>query len=192
MNTASKPVLVMRPIRWINGVVTASLLMLNPVSVIADPASPTHKIDHEQLTQCAAIKAAAPRLDCFDRLAAPLLDTQNAASPATVVDVSPKATPTEDVPEPNVATSDQSTANATFADVKEPTSISVKLIEARRSARDYWILTFDNGQIWRQNDSRRRSIRNLPLDATISESVLGSYTLKIAGQRWSMKVRRLR
>jgi len=137
----------------------------------------------ESLQRCSLERDSTKRLQCYDDLATRAASTNpaNAALAATAADN--EAVPALPLPVES---------NQTFAEPRELRTISVQLIEARRSSRDYWILTFNNGQVWRQNDSRRRAIRGLPLNAKITETMLGGHKMKLEGQRWSMKIRRLR
>ncbi|MEM7084177.1 MAG: hypothetical protein AAF465_15720 [Pseudomonadota bacterium] len=188
--------------RWLPLVALAGVGTAGEVLAV-DHEQPSLK---EQLALCAERVPDAARLACYDGLAeqmtastplTPSVDSVEApaAADTATVDVStgvpvataqPAATAT--------GSAEKKTENVeTFGrNENQKQSIRVMLEKTKRNARGDWYFYFDNGEVWKQIDSSRRRIPALPVAATISRGIFSSYKLHIDGERWAMKVRRLK
>lgn len=174
----------------------------------------------EQLRLCAERSADTARLACYDGLAESV-SSKGAQALVETFDTSPVTASSDEAPTRTV-TVDPSTGAPVKTPVAvaaapdgdnarqgaEPTptrntesfgkksdekqSIRVMIEKTKRNARGDWYFYFDNGEVWKQIDTRNRHIPPLPAPAMISRGLFSSYKLHIDGEVWSMKIRRLK
>jgi len=158
------------------------------------------------LESCAAIEHPVERLACYDTLAGRLPAGTSEASdtaPSAVDPVAPKAdvivpaapavTPTVPAVEP---TPD---AEAIFGlepkrepEEERPHKRQLKWTKKKRDAYGKWIITLENGQVWRQTDSTRFSFKNSEQWVVVSRGALGSYFLGEPERNRRIRVKRVK
>ncbi|WP_417763406.1 hypothetical protein [Shewanella sp.] len=134
----------------------------------------------QSLQQCVQITNDTQRLACFDELSASI-NTANiqieVATPAT-----------SSVPSPSSSAVDRFGAKPKEA-INEPDEIKLTVASINKSPRGALIITFENGQIWRQLQAQRYRLR--PGDkVTIEKAALGSFLLRAEGRNQSTRVQR--
>ena len=152
------------------------LILLAPGMVVAD-------LDRE-LRDCAAIADDTSRLECFDRLA------ESRARPAV----------------PPVAAEPASAAAGAQALNDEVGRIARRAPDGGKRPRESWVADvdrceeavdgkmlffFENGQIWKQTKSRRVSIEDCRVEATLTKDMFG-FKMSLAGYDRTVRVRRIR
>lgn len=155
----------------------------------------------EQMRACLAEQSDAARLACYDALAAGVASPEPVSGPTpervTQSQVAPEIPassdkPTAAVPADQVAET-VSPAEASFgqpAEKKTPDSILAEISEIDKTAYGKLVLSLTNGQIWRQLDSKRTTLR--PGDEIrITSAVSGSFLLSKATGGTSIRVRRI-
>ena len=160
----------------------------------------------QSLEICAAIENPVERLACYDTLAGRLpADTAKASDtvPNTVHPAAPKAdvivpaapavTPTVPAVEP---TPD---AEAIFglehkqkSEEKRPDELQLKWTKKKKDAYGKWIITLENGQVWRQTDGRRFIFGNSEHWVVISRGVLGSFFMGEPERNGGIRVKRVK
>jgi hypothetical protein len=158
------------------------------------------------LESCAAIEDPVERLACYDTLAGRLpADTAKASgtTPSAVDPVAPKAdvivpaapavTPTAPAVEP---TPD---AEAIFGlehkqkpEEERPDELQLKWTKKKKDAYGKWIIILENGQVWRQTDSRRFSFVNSEQWVVISRGVFGSFFMGEPERSGGIRVKRVK
>lgn len=149
------------------------------------------------LESCAAIEHPIERLACYDTLAGRLpADTAKArgTAPSAVDPVAPKADVI--VPAAPAVTPD---AEAIFGlehkqkpEEERPDELQLKWTKKKKDAYGKWIITFENGQVWRQTDSTRFSFKNSEQWVVVSRGVLGSYFLGEPERNKRIRVKRVK
>ncbi|NNF17720.1 MAG: hypothetical protein HKN70_13330 [Gammaproteobacteria bacterium] len=175
----------------------------------------------EQLQTCAALADATQRLACFDGVAqaasaadyTPITPSEmvQAGSTASVssATAAPVSTTTPDEA-PDGQSCDGATGDCVSADdedtvgsrylrrdsikkTREKASVyAFTLVDAKRNARGRWLFYFDNGQIWKQIDSRSAHIPDPPIEAQIKVGTFGSHKLSIEDRVRGLKIKRLK
>lgn len=64
-----------------------------------------------------------------------------------------------------------------------------RITSCRKDLRDKWSFYFENGQVWKQVDSRRRRFRDCDFMATITRDTFG-YKMQIDGKKERIRVSR--
>ncbi|TAA41000.1 hypothetical protein [Corallincola spongiicola] len=156
---------------------------LSCLSVHAAPAS---------LQQCAAISDDAQRLNCYDQLAARTQpDSPAAIAPAPDAQPLPAVKPAEAVPAvgglagaPDVppVMVEEPTAEEKFGlEHKQviaedaPEALTLRISKKKKNAYGKWVLTLENGQVWKQTDSTRFSFKNKDGLVVITRGAVGSF-----------------
>ncbi len=159
-----------------------------------------------QLLSCASGATDAIRLVCYDGLAesirasAAMKDGGKSISESGVASSLEPADSERPLVDPSTGVplsreSEQPVARKTETfdtGVAPKQSIRVMIEKTKRNARGDWYFYFDNGEVWKQIDTRNRRIPPLPIAATLSRGIFSSHKLHIDGQQWSMKLRRVK
>lgn len=169
------------------------LVLLSPGLAYADLES--------DLRDCASIRQDAARLACFDGL------SEGFGAAAVVADVQPQA-------EAEVSATPAAAANESPASVGPPVqSLSDDVgraatgpTAARDKQKESWsaavtgcdeavdgkmLFYFENGQIWKQSKSRRVSVKDCAVQATLEKDLFG-FKMELAGYDRTIRVRRIR
>lgn len=167
----------------------------------------------QSLESCVAIDDPVERLACYDKLAGRLpADTAKASgtAPSAVQPVAPKAdvivpaapavTPTAPAVTPTVpAVEPTPDAEAIFGlehkqkpEEERPDELRLKWTKKKKDAYDKWIITLENGQVWRQIDSRPFQFLNSEQWVVISRGVLGSFFLGEPERNSGIRVKRVK
>ena len=156
--------------------------------VTASLSLPAVAAVEQSLQQCAQIGQDAQRLACYDQLSASL------KSPSTQVNA---ATPNSPVVASTAPTQAAPTATAAIARfgakpvevVQEPEAIELTIASISQSARGNLIISFDNGQVWKQLEAKRYRLAAGD-KVQIKKAALGSYLLQAEGRNRSIRVQR--
>jgi len=158
------------------------------------------------LERCAAIDDPVERFACYDKLAgrSPAETTKASGTAPGVVDpaahkadvvvpAAPAVTPTAPAVEP---TPD---AEAIFglehkqkSEEKRPDELQLKWTKKKKDAYGKWIITLENGQVWRQTDGRRFIFGNSEHWVVISRGVLGSFFMGEPERNGGIRVKRVK
>ncbi len=156
------------------------------------------------LKSCSAIEDPVERLACYDKLAGRLpVDAAKASdtTPGKVEPVASKAdviAPTAPAVTSTVpAVEPTPNAEASFGlehKVKEerPDELQLKWTEKKKDAYGKWIITLENGQVWRQTDSRRFYFTNSEQLVVISRGIFGSFFLEEPERNDGIRVKRIK
>ena len=141
------------------------------------------------LESCASIENPVERLACYDTLAGRLpADTAKASGTASRV-VEP-VSPRGDGNVPNVpavtstlpAVEKTPDAEAVFglehkSKEERPDKLKLKWTQKKKDAYGRWIITLENGQVWRQTDSKRFIFRNSEQWVVVSRGFASAFFL---------------
>jgi hypothetical protein len=157
------------------------------------------------LESCAAVDNPDERLACYDALAGRSPDDTAKASdiaPSAVDPVAPKTgitVPSAPAVTPTVPAVEQTPeAEAIFGlehkqkpEEERPDELQVKWTRKMKDAHGKWIIALENGQVWRQTDSRRFNFKNPEQWVVISRGVLGSFFLGEPERNGGIRVKRI-
>jgi len=145
----------------------------------------------DSLLICAKIENNAERLDCVDKL------IRSITSQPVVESIEQHKSIEEPIFE-NLSTNDSGENELAQNHLRPPqestaqTSVSYELIAVYKDNKNRWNFEFDNGEVWRQTESRYlRELENLPVSVEISEGVFGSHDLRADDFGKAVKVKRL-
>ncbi len=135
----------------------------------------------QSLQQCGQISNDKQRLACFDQLSASLNTSQSQDKVASA-DALSVTTPSESAVDRFGAKPKET--------VSEPDEIKLTVASIDKSSRGALIMTFENGQIWRQLEVEHFSLRP-GSKVTIKKAAFGSFLLQADGLSRSTRVRRV-
>ncbi|MGI2260266.1 hypothetical protein [Shewanella sp. GXUN23E] len=146
-----------------------------------------------QLTQCAAINDKLDRLICYDNLAATITqDFPQAAITATSSSVPAVQAASPAAPVAVVAVEEQfGHENKAKQQVQEIEKLYFEVANVDKDAYGYLLLTFTNGQQWKQTESRRFKIKAGDT-VFIERGALGSFLLGADDRNSSVRVKRIK
>lgn len=158
------------------------------------------------LESCAAIEDPVERLACYDTLAGRLpADTAKASgtAPSAVDPVAPKtdvivpAGPAVTPTVPAVESTPDAEALFGLEHKQKPgeerlDELQLKWTKKKKDAYGKWIITLENGQVWRQTDSRRFNFGNSEQWVVISRGILGSFFLGEPERNGGIRVKRVK
>jgi hypothetical protein len=154
----------------------------------------------EQLKSCIGIDNPAQRLACYDHLAG--RETPSVVEEIQQQSIEVKPIDIQPVAGTAVATATASAASALEIEpakaespsaVKEdaealfglehkqrlaeqaPSALTLKMVEKEKDAYGKWVITFENGQVWRQTDSARYSFSNDDNLVVITRGAMGGF-----------------
>jgi hypothetical protein len=148
----------------------------------------------EKIVACAEVQGSAARLACFDREVAPLRQrsgsTVRAAPSAPAVPSTPaRLPPVANVPAPSAAPPAATPAAVpSFGEEQldpknrkeapaEQQALQGKISTLRQAGATNYLVTLDNGQVWRHEDAQLGSYLRVGDAITIRPGALGSYRL---------------
>ncbi len=137
----------------------------------------------EELRSCARISADGDRISCFEELGKRALETDaEPLSPpaASVASAAPVAMPDD-------------LGGEEFVKKKEenPVEGRGRVMKCTQAVDKKWFYHFENGQVWKQVDSRRRRHRECDFDVTIVKDGFG-YKMQIDGEKGKIRISRKR
>lgn len=145
------------------------------------------------LQQCALEKNALKRLVCFDEISqhsapspkAPEATKQVEASPAQPSKKTTQATPVKTIPAKEFGLEHKPKLEE-LAD-----SIVANVVSIKKDPYKKYIITLDNGHVWKQSDSTRLKL-TVGEDVIVKRGLLGSFFMGKEGKNKRMRVKRLR
>jgi hypothetical protein len=139
------------------------------------------------LLACSRISDSAPRLQCFDRAVAPLVQqASNGQAPA------PAATPTRPTAPPPTVTPaparppvaavtppelGQEQLKSSVKPARETETLTARIASLGKGAQGTYLVTLDNGQVWRHEQGAQGEYLKVGDSVTIGRAALGSYRL---------------
>lgn len=157
---------------------------ITTATIAAAAASP----DVDQLLTCSRIQDTGARLQCFDRIVAPLAQqaATRAQPPAAAASpVTPRATPST---APAVASPSRAATLPEFGQEQlkpkdqlaaspESLALHARIASMRKGGQGTYLITLDNGQVWSHEASVQAEYLVVGEAVTISRAALGSYRL---------------
>lgn len=144
------------------------------------------------LKRCGTVPEDSERLICYDKLTKLLEPAKRSQSDPPKVK--------EDAPQPVVGSTSERKQGPQLGEKYltkkdkrgEEEVVLLVAVKGYKDKRKRWVFEFDNGQIWRQIESKFLSIPNtFPVKAKISKGVFGSHNLIIGESKKTIKVMRL-
>lgn len=149
----------------------------------------------EQLKSCARMEQDANRIACYEQLGKSVVadDTQTATEVVStqkqmqVVDAAIEA----EQAKPNVLP--ESLGGGDFSDRsgRKIETYRGRVTSCKKASDRKWFYIFENGQAWKQVDSRKRSHRNCDFMVTVTKDSFG-YKMVIDGQDSKIRIDRRR
>jgi hypothetical protein len=167
--------------------------------IAACPALPA-ELSVDRLVGCSDIRDARDRLACFDREVAPFAKGRPSvpappvarapvtSAPATQVAPSAPAraataAPTATAATPSAFGDDQLGVNSKKSVPEEERTLHAAITSIRPAGTGTWLVTLDNGQVWRHQDATQGAYLREGDAVTLTRASLGSYRLaRDAGQ----------
>lgn len=158
------------------------------------------------LESCAAIEKPAERFACYDTLAGRLpADTTKASgtAPSEVDPVPPKVdviVPDAPAVTPTVSAVESTPEAETIFGLEHkqkpkeerPDELQLKWTKKKKDALGKWVITLENGQVWRQTESTRFIFKNSEQLVVVSRGFMGSHFLKEPKGRMRIRVKRVK
>ncbi|QYJ97244.1 hypothetical protein K0J45_17305 [Shewanella alkalitolerans] len=150
----------------------------------------------QQLSQCAAHQDKLDRLICYDNLAAKVgYKSQANSHVAPVSKPAPAAQPKPAPQAAAVVASTPAASEASFGKVQkvekvELDKVNLTVASVQKNAHGALTITFDNGQVWKQNDSRRFRLKAGD-KVYIEKGALGSFLLGKEDANATIRVKRI-
>lgn len=186
-----------------------TLLIALSFTMLATPTGPVASELGDAMMDCAAIESRLERLSCFDRLTRESTVTQSAApaAPASTEAEARVATPVpapqparkmENHPIPLAARKETEAPAARAGDSEFGLAegsrgqvMRAAIVGKRKLAHGQWVLTLNNGQVWRELEPKRRARYREGDNITIRRKLM-SYRLINDRTGFSNSVRRLK
>lgn len=174
----------------------AILVVCTPLLVSADTS-----ILRDRIADCSKIRSNNDRLACFDRITNTLPRLQHSTHPDAATDTSPCNGGCDNKPVNHVTATTSTSAEFgtkylsknSSIQKKKPQTVEVTLVQTKKNSIGQLFFYFHNGQIWRQLETRHTPLpRSLPAQATITQSVLNSYSLRIGKNKRMIKIKRIK
>jgi pyruvate/2-oxoglutarate dehydrogenase complex dihydrolipoamide acyltransferase (E2) component len=135
-------------------------------------AAESTTIPTDQLLACVDLQDAAARLACFDQVAQLAGARRAPSAPAAVPTTAPAATAA--LPSFGQA---QLKPNERPAESAQESALHARVASSRSAGQGTYLLTLDNGQVWRHEDGDFASYLAVGEAVTISKASMGSYRL---------------
>jgi len=181
-------------------------------SLVALLAFNTHADSLNDLQKCAATKDSLTRLVCYDQVMKVLNGAQipqsvvnkqvkqqisvRATEPAKTVDsaaplrpVSSKAIVVKQTTTKDEDFGQEHLAKTTAEKNNEIKEVVFVVKTAKQTARDLWLITFENGQVWKQSDSKYIKL-SAGDNVVLSKGMLGAIYLKKDQKNRKIRVKR--
>jgi len=181
-------------------------------SLVALLAFNTHADSLNDLQKCAATKDSLTRLVCYDQVMKVLNGAQipqsvvnkqvkqqisvRATEPAKTVDsaaplrpVSSKAIVVKQATTKDEDFGQEHLAKTTAEKNNEIKEVVFVVKTAKQTARDLWLITFENGQVWKQSDSKYIKL-SAGDNVVLSKGMLGAIYLKKDQKNRKIRVKR--
>lgn len=156
------------------------------LALMSVPAA-AQSVSQQQLATCAGIQNAIERLVCYDKLA------QGQGVEVAAGAAQSTAPQTAKNTEQSTSTSYESEFGKEHRDYAEnrPDRLVVSIVSREQDPYGKWIVTLDNGQVWKENDSSSTFRFSDDADYFIERGMLNSFFLGRTGLNTRMRVRRI-
>ena len=158
----------------------------------------------QSLKRCAAIDEPAERYACYDTLAgrstadttkaggtAPVVAAPVASRADVVVPAAPAAAPTVPAAKPNPNAEDAFGLEPK-PEKDRPDKLKLKWTRKEKDLHGKWIIFMENGQVWRQTDTRRFLFENPEHRVIISHGFGGGFILGEPESHLRIRVKRVK
>lgn len=174
--------------------------LLGPTAASADDGLRT------EILNCAALADDSSKLECFNAIANQLDPAPDSSGDSALETTSEKAVSIESADkskdqeikaeaeaQDQIKEMDDSMGGGEFADKAgvKPKQSRGQVTSCKKSADRRWFFIFDNGQVWKQVDNRRRRFRDCNFSVLISEDAFG-YKMQIDGGDSTIRINRIR
>lgn len=158
------------------------------------------------LESCINIEDTSERLACYDRLAGRLPAAAVKANPAEPSTAAPAETRAETIAAPATVVTktvpevkSAPDGEAIFGFEHKPVAeeewldeLQVKRTKLRKDGYGKWVIWLENGQVWRQTDSRSFNFVNSDQLVVITRSFLGSFFLGEPDRHGGIRIKRVK
>jgi hypothetical protein len=162
-------------------------ILLATATVSAEAAQTAPPTD--RLLVCTDLTEAIARLTCFDREMAPLVSARRAAvaqpPPVPAPSPAPASVTAPVAPAPPAAATAPTAAQFGQEQLKsrdqdaEPAALHARIASSRRGGQGTYLLTLDNGQVWRHEEGSQVEYLKVGEAVTITRAAMGSYRLNL-------------
>jgi hypothetical protein len=168
-------------------------LKLACFETIVDSGKAARDQGHEAVVAPVEVERDVPAVPAT---APPVVQAGNSASQASVATSEPAAVAAAGVGRamPQATTGDDGFGREHLESGKEsePETMSARVINVEQTSRRILSFHLDNGQVWRQTESRFFPYpREGEFDVTISAGMMGDYRLRVGGEGRMLRVRRV-
>lgn len=175
------------------GILSFFRLMFSACALAALAAGPAQAQTFERVAECRAIDVDADRLACFDERTAPALvaathdEASRAPAPGTPQSAATKAADAFGASDLRATRKDRD---------KEPNELRANMTTFAFTRSGRYVMTLDNGQIWRQIRGDSDRLNMMDEDATdvpiiIKKGLLGSHRLRLESSKRTIRVERI-
>lgn len=171
---------------------TAACITLAAACLAATAAEPPAGLV-DRLVECTRVADNLARLTCFDREAAPLAvagaprTAAPAASPPQPPQVAaPPQASTIPPPQPPAAARSEPPSfgeeqlKDRAPDISGDTTLEARIASTRRGGQGTYLITLDNGQVWRHEEGSQADYLVAGAAVTITRAAMGSYRLSLS------------
>ncbi|NKF51263.1 hypothetical protein G3R49_11925 [Shewanella sp. WXL01] len=149
----------------------------------------------QQLIQCGGVQDKLDRLICYDKLAAsvgtmsiqPVANSTEQAPPVVVANTASVSTASVS----ESITSQQQEFGLKKKVEEEVEKISATIVNVKKDPYDAFIITLDNGQVWKQSESRRYKLKPGQV-VSIETGMFGSFNLGVEDRNSTTRVKRVK
>ncbi|GGW79254.1 hypothetical protein [Alteromonas halophila] len=175
-----------------------ALLLLSFIGLGAPTTVAAETIENA-LAKCSEQKNSLQRLVCYDRVVKDLNQYSGLDGSVTRHQPVPKARPENPLPLANDSNSQRQQQRKpetrfglehTEDNTTESDTMSAMIAEAEKSLRGQYVITLDNGTVWRQTDQEYFSLK-AGQSVTIERGILGAFYLSRSGANKQIKVKRV-
>jgi len=173
----------------------AVLLIALPSTTVWAADSATATV--EKLKQCAKTPETEARINCYEDLGKSVLTSDSQAADAQAHAESSQSPGAEKETENSDDTADNglpdSLGGGKFADRAgyKAEEYRGRVTSCKQASDRKWFYIFENGQVWKQVDRRKRRHKDCNFDVSVIKDSFG-YTMKIDGQDSSIRIDRRR
>ncbi|WP_394201616.1 hypothetical protein [Shewanella waksmanii] len=144
----------------------------------------------QDLAKCAQLNDKLDRLICYDNLAANIAQSPQSYNQATSA-VTTQSTVQTSTPVVATVSAEESFGNVKKANSEEVEQIQLVIKSVAKDPYGALKVTFENGQVWKQSDSKRYKLK-AGEQVTIKKGSFGSYFLGVEHKNATMKVKRIK
>jgi len=167
-------------------------------------------VEMSELDRCAALESQAEKLACFEALVSapqpdagttrepepasakpPVADTDT--GPALIIESAPVAAEAAPAPEPSASVDDEFGREHLSREADDADVLHATVVDVTKDRYGALIFRLDNGQIWRQMESRYFPYpKDGEFEVVITTGMMGEYRLQVEGTGRKVTIRRMK